>query len=126
MKAFSYAALLIAAVITVFSMLKSAAGNFDLGTLVFMAWAVSPYLMVLIVSALLARFASPPKLSLVTGVVATLMLAVTAVIYLGSLDGSSSTEALIFVFLPLYLLVGGLGTFGVGLGISWLAVRTRR
>lgn len=125
MKTFYYAILLTAAAITTFVMVRSGDGDLSVGMLLFIVWAVSPYAFLAVAAALLRKFASPPHLSIVTSVVAVIMLAATIYVYVGALDGSSSTEALVFVFVPLYLLIGGFLSLMIGLGISWLAPRTQ-
>jgi len=116
-------ALFLAAAITIYAMARAAGGGLDLGTVAFMAWGISPYVLLAIVALLLSKFASPSRLWTVTLVVGILMLVATIFAYIVSMNGQSSTEALVFVFVPLYLMVGGIVTLALGLGLSWLVKR---
>jgi uncharacterized membrane protein YqgA involved in biofilm formation len=52
-----------------------------------------------------------------------LLLAATLIFYIGTMTGESSTEALIFVFAPLYLYVGGFVFLAAGFVIAKLGER---
>jgi hypothetical protein len=58
-------------------------------------------------------------------VISLLMLGFTLITYLSVLfsDHSSSTEGLIFVFIPFWLYVGSTALGGLGLLIAWLSDR---
>jgi hypothetical protein len=123
MKGFSYAILLVASAVTMGSMARASGESFDAGTLAFMAWAISPYVAFGLLVYLLGRFAKIECLYQVASAVAAIMLAFTAYCYLLAMDGTSSTEALAFVFVPVYLHVGAYAALAVGVVISKLFSR---
>ena len=113
------AALVIAAAITVYLMLRSAAWVVDGGTLAFLAWAVSPYLIFYLAGRLFRKFLPIPHLAVITFVIALLMLAFSATVYFSVIWGSSSTEALIFLVVPVYLYIGSIFLLTLGTAIAW-------
>jgi hypothetical protein len=96
---------------------------FDAGTVAFMAWAISPYVAFGLLVYLLGLFAKIGYIYQISTVVAAIMLAFTAYCYVVAMDGTSSTEALAFVFVPIYLHVGAYAALAVGVVISKLFSR---
>jgi hypothetical protein len=99
-------ALAISAIVTALTMLRAAEWKIDFSGFLFLCWALSPYVFLLILSFLIDKFTSLPKKSLVFCITAILMLVFTLLAYVGTLGDESSTSALIFVFAPVYLYVG--------------------
>lgn len=94
-------ALAVSTIVTIWAMLRAAEWQIDFAAVALIGWAVSPYAALLAISVLLERFTSLRKINLVACVTAVLMLAFTLLIYIGTLGDSSSTYALIFIFVPL-------------------------
>jgi quinol-cytochrome oxidoreductase complex cytochrome b subunit len=115
LRAVELAALAIAAVITVLLMLRAAEWNIDLGVLLFIVWAVSPYICFYIASILVEKFTSLSNVPLISCIVSLLMLAFTFITYLASLNDTSSASSLIFVFVPLLLYIGSFSVLIIGL-----------
>lgn len=117
-------ALAIASTVTVWAMLRAAAWQIDLAAIALICLAISPYAVLYAASILLAKFTSLPKNTLVSCVTAVLMLAFTLLVYLGAaINSESSTDALIFIFVPIWLYIGGFILMLVGLSASWLLSR---
>jgi hypothetical protein len=118
MKGFTYLFLLVASALTIGTMARATGGSFDAATFGFMAWAISPYVAFGLLVYVLGRFAKIAHLYQVAAAVAAIMLLFTAYCYLVAMDGTSSTEALAFVFVPLYLHIGADAALGIGVVIS--------
>lgn len=116
-------ALTVSAIVTVWTMLRAAAWQIDLAALAIIGWAISPYAVLFVAGVLLRKYTSLPRVSLVSCVTAILMLAFTLLIYLGTPSDDSSTYALIFIFVPAWLYIGGFIVFIVGLLAAWLMSR---
>lgn len=98
------AVLVLACVATVVIMLYAACWKFEWSG--FYPWATTPYVVYLLISRAFGRFV--PSSALAGCIVAILMLAFTLVVYIDAMFiHVSSTSALVFIFVPLYLLVGG-------------------
>jgi len=123
MKGFTYVILLVASAVTIGSMARASDGSFDAGMLAFMVWAISPYVAFGLLVYVLGRFAKIGYLYQIAAAVAAIMSAFTAYCYLVAMDGTSSTEALAFVFVPVYLHVGAYAALAVGVVISKLFAR---
>ena len=116
--------LMIAAAITVWAM-QHAAG-FDgtgMSMIIFLLFGISPYLLFGIAAYALERFTKLRGIGVAGAVISAIMLAVTALAYLGTLGDQSSTYALIFVVMPIYLIVGSFVLLGLGILTGWLATR---
>ena len=113
-------ALLLSIIVTVLLMLRAAAWEIGSGQLLFILWAISPYISLFLVDVLLRKITSISKLSLLFCVTSLLMLGFTLLAYVGTLGDKSSTYALIFVAVPFYLYVGGVLVFGIGLILALL------
>ncbi len=98
--------LIAASFFTAYAMARAAAWDLDLGLIVFIAWAVSPYLVFFTAGRVLKRFVPSAGLSYATLAIALLMLAFTVMVYAGINQDPSSTASLIFVFAPLYIYIG--------------------
>lgn len=88
----------------------------------FYLWALSPYVGFFIFS----RFITTPSsfAALAGCIVAVLMFVLTVFVYIdGLFVHTSSTSSLLFLFVPLYLLIGGPLAFGLMLGIRRLIQR---
>jgi hypothetical protein len=125
LKLTSYLLLAAAVIITIATMVKATGGTLDIGVFLFILWAVSPYALLLIISGIVGRTRYAQYVATPFFITSLLLLAGTLFFYVGALNGQSSTEALIFVFAPLYLHVGAALTFFVGLIVSRFTVRTR-
>ncbi len=114
--------LLVATALTLGSMVRNMDG-IDLATAGFMIWAISPYTLVAIGMLFLSRFASMRSLPAAGLVAGSLMLVVAFFAYWIAMDHTSSTEALVYVVVPLYMHVGGVLILAMGAAVSAFAVR---
>lgn len=104
-------------------MLHAAGWTLDIGALLFIAWAVSPYALVPAGRKILKRLTDFPHASTVSCAVSFVLLLLTLVIYIGTLGDPSSTYALIFLFAPVFLHVVGISLLILGLIAMKLAAR---
>ena len=106
---------LIAASIVALSAMIHGAGKFEWN--LFYPWVIGPYLVLLAVFGL--PFSQTDARAFAGCVSAVLVLLFTCWFYIGSMwFSASSTSALIFVFGPIWLFVGGLLVWG----ISWFVI----
>lgn len=121
-------ALAAAIVVTVLVMLRSAHGEpgVDGEALLFIAWAVSPYVCVLVAGQLFERFTRLPYRSLIFCIVSVLMLAFTLAVYPTIPSGTSSTAVIAFVAVPFDLYIGSFVLIAGGLVIASFFERKRR
>ena len=108
--AIGLSSLLASAAFAIWIMLQGTGGKFEWSW--FYPWVLSPYFafgFLCIASA--SRTAAYRRSALVTAVIVSIVSIYTYVN--ATLDCESSTAALIFVFMPLYLLIGGLAVFGI-------------
>jgi len=99
-----------AAAFTIWAMLHGAGGVFEWSW--FYPWALSPYIVLGILCITSAtRAAATRRAALVAAVLVSI---VSAHAYVNAMFFDvSSTSALIFIFMPLYSLIGGLVVYGV-------------
>jgi hypothetical protein len=112
--------LLAASVVAVSAMIHGA-GKFEWSW--FYPWVIGPYGVLLLIFCLPAR--QSDARSVAGRIAAVLVLTFTCLLYIDAMWVSvSSTSALIFIFAPVYLFVGGL----VSWGLAWalFARRTAR
>jgi hypothetical protein len=114
-------ALAISTIVTVWAMLKVAAWQIDLAAIAVICWAISPYVILFSATVLLSKFTSLPKIWLVSCVTSILMLVFTLLFYVGTAGDDSSTYALIFIFVPIWLYIGGLTLLILGSLVAWLS-----
>jgi drug/metabolite transporter (DMT)-like permease len=117
-----YVVLIIAAALTLGSMFKNM-GGIDAATVGFMVWTISPYALLAIATLFMSRFAAMrliPVTALIAGVV---MAAFAYYAYWMAMDHTSSTEALVYVVVPLYMNAFGVLALAVGSVVSYLATR---
>jgi hypothetical protein len=102
--------LVVAAVVTVWTMLHGAGGTFEWSW--FYPWALSPYL---ILGAVIVTAGTKTKPTRIASVIAAVAVSVGAsFLYADAMFVHvSSTSALIFVFGPLYFLIGGLAIYAL-------------
>ena len=105
--------------VTELVMLPFYGGKLSFGQVFFMLWAIFPYGGLMLGDLLIRKIALVPKMSVIFCVVSVLMCGLTLCAYL-DLDHKSSTESLIFVFLPLYL--NALVILLVMIGVIWAGV----
>lgn len=109
--------LLAASVVAVSAMIHGA-GKFEWNQ--FYPWVIGPYVLLALI--FLFPLCQSGARSVAACVAAILVLAFTCLFYIDAMWFSvSSTSALIFVFAPMYLLVGGL----VAWGLVWLLLKRR-
>ncbi len=118
-------ALILSAIVTVLTMWHASGQTIDIGILGFMIWGISPYVCFFIATYLLERFTSVPHIPGIGFLIAFLMLAFTLLAYLGTLNDTSSTYGLIFVFVPFWLFAGSFLLLGISVLVVWLANRRR-
>lgn len=116
-------ALNISMVVTIWAILGAANWEMGFGVMVFIIWAVSPYLFVILVDFISSRYADMPKMHIVLCLLSLLMLGVTGLVYGAGLTGESSTESLIFIFLPLYLNIGSFIILALSFGVLYFTRR---
>ena len=108
------AASLVAASAVAIMAMTHGAGTFEWNS--FYPWVLAPYAILLVVF-ILPRSQSDAR-ALAGCVAAVLVLLFTGWLYISAMwFSASSTSALIFIFAPVYLLVGGLVVWGV----AWFA-----
>lgn len=117
------AALFVAAATAVSMMLIAAEGKFDAGALLFLGWAISPYACFYALSRMLGKFTSIPHIAFISCVISLLMLAFTLFAYIGALRDASSTSALVFLFVPLWLYIGSFVLLAIGAAVALLTRR---
>jgi hypothetical protein len=114
-------ALLLAASVVAFSAMIHGAGKFEWSW--FYPWVIGPYGVLLLIFCL--PTGQSDARSIAGRVAAALVLTFSCLPYIDAMWVSvSSTSALIFIFAPVYLFVGGLIVWG--LAWAWFARRTRR
>ena len=101
----SVALLSCSGLVTAISMIRSAEGV-DLAVLIFILWAISPYICFYAASILLQKFIRSAHLPAATVVISVLMLAFTTLSYISAGSDVSSTASLAFIFIPIYVYVG--------------------
>ena len=104
-RSFETGALAISAISSVFFMFVASGGelHFDLSYL----WVILPYLTFFTISLIIHIHLSSPRLPFATFITSILILSFTLVVYIdGIFIHTSSTSALLFLFVPFYLLVG--------------------
>ena len=111
------ASLLVALAVAVSAMIHGA-GKFEWNG--FYPWVITPYGLFVLIFVFPVRQSAAR--SVAGCVAAILVLAFTCLFYLNAMWFSvSSTSALIFIFAPMYLLVGGLAAWG----LTWLLLKKR-
>ncbi len=115
--------LLMAAAMTVYTMFIAAGWNLDLAMSLFIVWAISPYLSFFAASRLILKLAPDKGMAIPAVVISVLMLAFTLFAYIGTLRSDSSTSALAFIFVPLYLYIGAFFLLSVSILIARLISR---
>ncbi len=113
-------ALSMAVVVTLLTMLEAVERQINLGTIGFMLWAIAPYICFSAAVFLLSKFTSLARMPLIFFVISVLMLVLTLLAYVGIPSDESSTAALVFVFVPLYLFIGSFLLLGGGLILTLL------
>jgi hypothetical protein len=84
----------------------------------FYAWAILPYLSFYIISVYAHKRKFEPVLPLATCITSVLMLMFTMLVYIdGIFIHTSSTSALLFLFVPFWLFIGGPFVLAILLGI---------
>jgi hypothetical protein len=114
--------LLLSAVVALYCAKVASDGTMDEGMVVMLLWIVSPYFCFFLASYFLERFTSIKPLPVIDLTISLVALAFTWFAYVPVVFGDhhSSTEGLIFLFLPLWLLIGSF----VLLGLAILVVCT--
>jgi hypothetical protein len=116
--------LAIAALLTIYAMLHAAGWQLSAGRVAFVVWALTPYLVVATVIRAVGSKSGASRIASVISSAAVLVFA--AFMYVDAIFiHVSSTSALIFLFAPLYLTVGGVMLFVVitVVGNKWSARR---
>jgi len=103
------------AVFSIWIMLQGAGGTFRWSW--FYPWVLSPYVAFGILCVKLAHRSSTSRRAALVAAVIVSVISVYAYVNAMLVD-VSSTSALIFVFMPLYLFIGGFAVFGVSMLIS--------
>lgn len=101
----------------------SAAGGVSdiLTTLGFYAWAMLPFIVLVILTLLIHRKGLSPAARVAILLTSILVVASSVIIYWGSIFNSeSSTSALVFIFIPVY----ALAATAVVYGLAWLLLRS--
>jgi len=112
-------ALTIASVLTIYLMLRSAAWIVDGGTIAFIAWAVSPFVIFHFAGRLFKRFVRAPRLPLITMLIAVLMMAFTLIVYIPAALEQHPMEGFVYLIIPMYLYIGSLFLLILGTAIAW-------
>ncbi len=112
-------ALTIAAVLTGYLLLRSADWNIEGGTVAFLAWAVSPFVIFHLSGRMFKRFLKVPHLPMITALIAVLMLAFTLIVYIPAALEQHPMEGFVYLVVPMYLYIGGLFLLTLGTAIAW-------
>lgn len=112
-------ALTIAAILTVYLMLRSADWTVDGGTVAFLAWAVSPFVIFHLAGRMFKRFLKLPHLPLITVLIAVLMMAFTMIVDIPAALEQHPMEGLVYLVVPMYLYIGSLFLLSLGTAIAW-------
>jgi hypothetical protein len=113
------------AIVTAVSMIRSAQGV-DAGVLIFIAWAISPYICFFAASTLLQRFVRSPHLAAASLVISVLMLLFTVLSYVSIASDTSSTASLAYIVIPVYVYVGSFLLLSAALIISLFLGRAKK
>ncbi len=114
-------ALTVAAIVTAYLLLRSADWTVDGGTIAFLAWAVSPFVIFHFAGRLFKRFIKAPHLPMITALIAVLMLAFTLIVYIPAALERHSMEAFVYLIVPMYLYIGSLFLLTLGTAIAWFS-----
>ena len=117
-----YLTLTIAAGLTLGSMFKNM-GGVDAVTVGFMIWAISPYALVAIAALFMTRFESMRFIPVAALIAGAVLSAFAYYAYWAAMDHMSSTEALVYVVVPLYMNAFAVLVLAIGAIISVFAVR---
>lgn len=112
-------ALTIAAIATGYLLLRSADWKIDGGTLAFLAWAVSPFVVFHFAARLFKRFIKVPHLPMMTALIAVLMLAFTLIVYIPAALEQHPMEGFVYLVVPMYLYIGSIFLLTLGTAIAW-------
>lgn len=95
------------------------AGRFSIGMLIFFPWVILPYIAFFVVTTHLYRSKPNTALPRTAATTSVLMLAFTSLVYIdGILIHAGGQSGLLFLVVPVYLLVGGFVTLGIGLAFG--------
>ncbi len=119
-------ALALSVLVTIWSMGRSSEWSFDIGALLFILWTLSPYVFVFSAELLSRKIPAVPEIPLVFCILSILMLGLTYYDYITAMNGESSTEALVYVFVPIYLYFGSVVILTVSFIIAFFVKRSRR
>lgn len=119
-------ALTVAAVFTGYLLLRSADWKIDGGTIAFLAWAVSPFVVFHFAGRLFKRFIKAPHLPMITALIAVLMLAFTLLVYIPAALDQHPMEGFVYLVVPMYLYIGSLFLLALGTAIAWFTRRRVR
>ena len=108
------------------SLILAGSGGSVLAAVCFATWVCSPYLVLGVISKLFERFTKIPGRHVIGCVFACITLGFTLLSYIGTLGDKSSTYGLIFIFVPLWLYVGGVGLYLLSILIAWLVDWSQR
>ena len=117
------AALILSAIVASFGLFRLTIGDFYPETIGLLIWVISPYAFFLLVTYLLERLTSIPQVPGIGFVISILITFFSLLIYLPSLNHESSTEGLIFIFVPLWIFFGGFPLLGLCVLGAWLQHR---
>ena len=126
LKSVEISALALSIITTVLAMLYSAGWSIDFGAVLFILWAISPYICVFSIGQLLKKITSIPQTSLLFCTVAILMFVFTLLTYSTMFANQSSTAALAFVIVPFYLFIGSFILLGIGLLFAFFFKRSAK
>lgn len=116
-------ALILSAIVAIFGLLRLTVGEFNPGIIGFLVWVISPYAVFLSATYLLERFTSIPQVPGIGFFISILILIFSLLVYVPSLNHESSTEGLIFIFVPFWIFFGSFPFLGLCVLGAWLANR---
>lgn len=120
---FKTIALVLSALISIFAMWRMSDGGVDAGLLGFAVWVLLPYFSFLGLTYLFERLVLVPRIRQLGAIMAVLILVFTAWTYLSAINDTSSTSALVFLFVPLYVFIGAFIPYLIVVLLTWLAKR---
>lgn len=116
-------ALMLAAIVTLYLILHNQEWSVDGGTVGFLVWAVSPFVIFHFAGRLFKRFLKVPHLPMITTLIAVLMLAFTLIVYIPAALERHPMEGFVYLVVPMYLYIGSLFLLSFGTAIAWFTRR---
>ena len=114
-------ALVVSAVVVCSATLREQGIDDVSNLIILLLWGISPYVIFFAATFALERFTKLARMHLIGTVIASLMLASTLLVYIGTIgDTASPYYGFIFLVVPPYLFVGSSILLVISVFVSWL------